>query len=521
VNNNTFNFGGKMKKSLITLLFLALAGCSKGNGPNMCTTSNLSDPFSGNKVQLNTMGLRALTNEQGLATSVMDLKNEATTSPQTIPAGTELVAVMKDSCLNRAPTPSGVTSVPWKAPKDMTLAELKQMVQADSCFVGISDKITLVPHGDFTDPKVVQQTQLQAIEQGAGDNLFLDPAKGITKDVVIAIIDSGVDIDHEDLKDNLWVNTKEIPGNGVDDDHNGYIDDVNGWNFADNNNNPRPQTSGAYHGTHVAGLAAARGGNGIGGAGSMGQHVKIMALNVFGSSDGASNADIDNAIRYAADNGADVINMSLGGAGRASDMEQAIQYALSKNVTIIVAAGNDNSELTAGNFETPASFSGLYTGVLAIGSVDTYTLARSYFSNYGPSYVKLAAPGSDSQSGSGLLSTLPGNNYGRLQGTSMASPVAAGGAGLVVGLLKSRGYKSTPAMVEDAMLASGKVVAGLSDSFKDGKVMNLNSMAKYLDGKYPKAGNNLSGNGSGGTGNLGSNGGISGGPGNNSDTCAL
>jgi subtilisin family serine protease len=470
-----------MKKALLFMTAAALAGCSQGGGggsPQACSSTQFATPFAQGKVQVNSIYTTQVDSKMSMA-DILSVPKVA--NPTTIPAGTQLVATMKDECIGDGHiTPSGVRSVPYKAPKAMTLDELRQLAEENPCVVGLSDHVPMYASAAFTDPDVPQQAHLTAIEQPAGNDTFMAPG-ALIRDVVVAIIDTGVDINHEDLKDNVWTNTKEIPGNGIDDDHNGYIDDVNGWNFADDTNNVQPECSDCTHGTHVAGLTAARGGNGVGGAGVMGQHVKIMALNVFGNSSGASNSDIDNAIRYAADNGADVINMSLGGSGADSATESAIQYALSKNVTVVVAAGNSGEMIdTKNNFENPASYAGLYHGVLATASVDAQNINNiSSWSNYGTSVVKIAAPGADSSS-TGLLSTLPGNQYGRMQGTSMASPVAAGVAALAVGYLKSHGVNPTPAAVEAAIVGSAQISSKLTGVVKDGKVVDVKNLAAFV-----------------------------------------
>jgi len=490
-----------MRRVILGFLLLATAcGKPSGSGAGSCNVAP-ANPFVNDKVRLYGFAQAASSETQNQLGFVHALSEPS----QTIPAGTEFVAVVHEGCAsanvaadaasNKGMTKSGVRSIQWKAPRDMTYGELSEMVRRDQCFVGMGNAVQMKQYQSApltasfdSDPMVVNQNFLQNIKASQAYQSFFNPITGIKKDVVIAVIDSGVDQTHEDLKGALWTNPGEIPANGIDDDHNGYIDDVHGWNFADGTNDPDPASSGVAHGTHVAGLAAAQGGNGVGGHGVMPKYAKIMALNVFGGSSGAFTSDIDNAIRYAADNGATVINMSLGGPGRADSTEAAIAYAISKGVTVVVAAGNDGSLLTSTNFQTPSSYGSEFDGMISVGSIDEATSQRSYFSNYSTMYVELGAPGSSSINTAGLLSTAPWSSYMRMQGTSMASPVAAGAAALTAAMIRSRGGTIRPSTIEYLMEHNGRTESSVSSSFKDGKVLDLMGLMQALDTKYPANG---------------------------------
>lgn len=304
---------------------------------------------------------------------------------------------------------------------DMSFQDLADLVDQDSCIRMVGENVKMQTTqaqilATPSDPKFSSQKHMPNIKAAEAYDKFYAPTVGISKEVVIAIIDSGVDLGHEDLRANSWVNSGEVAGNGRDDDSNGYVDDINGYNFASKKGDPSPEPwsdGGQIHGTHVAGLSAAVSNNSIGIAGVMGEKAKIMALNVFGKVAGADTPNIDEAIRYAADMGADVINMSLGGTGRAETTAEAIRYAVSKGVVVIVAAGNSNVDINS-QFFTPASYGSEIQGMLAIGAVDAATSARCSFSNYNTTRVEMAAPGCG-----GLYSTVPGNAYKDLQGTSM------------------------------------------------------------------------------------------------------
>ncbi|GAB4568008.1 MAG: hypothetical protein Kow0047_20570 [Anaerolineae bacterium] len=232
-------------------------------------------------------------------------------------------------------------------------------------------------------------------------------------DIVVAVLDTGVDLAHPDLSAGIWTNPGEIPGNGLDDDENGFVDDVHGWDFADDDNDP---TDDHGHGTHVAGIIAARTNNGIGIAGMAGQ-VTILPVDIFSGGIGTY-ADLIQGIVYAADNGARVINMSLGALSYSRGEEAAVAYATERGALCIAASGNQGLEV----WHYPAA----HPQVIAVGAVDSAD-QRAGFSNYGP-YLSLTAPGVQ------VTSTLPGNRYGWLSGTSMATPHVSGVAALILSL---------------------------------------------------------------------------------------
>lgn len=253
----------------------------------------------------------------------------------------------------------------------------------------------------------------------AGADINAEKAWGITKgskNIVIAVIDTGIDYNHPDLKDNMWVNTREIPGNGVDDDNNGYIDDVHGWNAAKKNGNPMDGNS---HGTHCAGTIGAKHGNGIGVAGVM-NDVSLMAIKFLTDDGSGSLDDAIEAIDYATKMNVDIMSNSWGGGGFSQSMEDAIKAAKEKGILFVAAAGNSGT-----NNDTSPQYPANYQ-VENVISVAAHTHADTLasFSCFGKRTVHVAAPGNN------ILSTTPGNNYKVFSGTSMATPHVSGILGL-------------------------------------------------------------------------------------------
>lgn len=258
---------------------------------------------------------------------------------------------------------------------------------------------------------------------------------------VIAILDTGVDINHPDLKDNIWTNEKEANGSDFeDDDNNGYCDDVHGWDFIHNTAIINDGMDGNGHGTHCAGIAAAVGGNGIGITGAN-PNAKILPIKVMGDDGTGDVATIVRGIDYAVASGANILSMSLGG-GNSTAEYQALSKAYAAYIPIVAAAGNNGASIYAlGQPTFPAAYD-IVLGVMASGQNGQ----RAGYSNFdpdGPFYTQYANTDrnysqKDNTSlgefwnydlmapGTGIMSTLPGGKYGKLSGTSMATPLVAG-----------------------------------------------------------------------------------------------
>jgi len=294
----------------------------------------------------------------------------------------------------------------------------------------ISNPLSSPPSGEtkegVNDPLYPQQWYIPAVHADA----VWDSVQGKDTTQVIAILDTGVDWLHPDLMNKIWINPGEIPGNGIDDDGNGFVDDVRGWDWINNDNNPMDDNS---HGTHVAGIAAAEANNGIGISG-VSHGAKIMPLKVFQSSGQGDAATISQGIIYATQKGATVINMSFGSYTNSLTMEEALANAYATTI-LVAAAGNDNKYIG------PERDCQYQPGVAFYPAALSFVLGTQVpsgcglgFSNYdnSPTYsgypdllnYEMNAPGTN------IISTIPNGNYRVYQGTSMAAPVVSGAVSL-------------------------------------------------------------------------------------------
>lgn len=251
--------------------------------------------------------------------------------------------------------------------------------------------------------------------------------------VVIAIVDWGVDLQHPDLQAKIWTNPGEIPDNGIDDDGNDYIDDVYGWDFVNGDNDPQDDYG---HGSHVAGIAAAATNNSVGIAG-VAFNSRIMAVKVGDGTTGkAKSSQITDGIIYAADNGAKVINLSLGANVWTSYMQSAVDYAWNAGCVLVGAAGNNNSSLPF--------FPAAYDNVIGVSATDQNDV-RASWSNYG-SYISVAAPGVS------IYSTYwnGSSTYAAMSGTSMAAPHVAGLAALLFAQNGTRSNATVRSLIESS-----------------------------------------------------------------------
>ncbi|MBA2113443.1 S8 family peptidase [Bremerella alba] len=278
--------------------------------------------------------------------------------------------------------------------------------------------------------------------------------------VVVGVIDTGVDYTHPDLAGNIWTNPGEIAGNGIDDDNNGFIDDVHGYDFVNNDGDPMDDN---HHGTHVAGTIAAQGNNGRGVSG-VAWNTSIMALKFLSASGAGYTSDAVRAINYATmmrtqyDVNIRVLNNSWGGGGFSGSLEAAIQASEQADILFVAAAGNDGTNNDS-NPHYPSNYD--VSNVISVAATDKNDNLAS-FSNYGASTVDIAAPGV------GIYSTIAGGYYASFSGTSMAAPHVAG----VAALAFAYDPDATAAEVKDAILGGGDLISGLNGDVSTGMRLN-------------------------------------------------
>jgi len=283
-------------------------------------------------------------------------------------------------------------------------------------------KLNLSPLVEYAEPNYVHEPaevndplfdKQWGLKEESGIDINVEPAWEITKgssSVVVAVIDTGVDLNHPDLKDRIWTNNKEIKDNGIDDDNNGFIDDSNGWDFKDNENHPMDEYG---HGTHVSGIIAASENE----VGIIGVAPKVTIMPIRVGDKLFSSYDILQAIEYAKNNGAHIINMSYGSYGKSIAEEDAIRSA--NNLLSVAAAGNNGTNNDSQPFY-PASYP--LGNLVSVGLLNP---DGSNGGNYGSHSVDIVAPGSD------IYSTVPGGLYDNKSGTSMSAPHVTGVAALL------------------------------------------------------------------------------------------
>lgn len=286
--------------------------------------------------------------------------------------------------------------------------------------------------------------------------------------VLVAVIDSGLQLDHPDLKANLWTNPGEV-ANGVDDDGNGFVDDVHGANMFDSNADLTDNTG---HGTHIAGIIAAQAGNGVGGSG-LAPQARIMTVKVHGPTNKPDHASLVRGIRYAVDQGARILNISLNSELASVGLTDAVRYANEQGATVVASAGNNARDLDA----QPSYPAALPDAAVLSVTASTRKGGLTSIANRGAGSVDLAAPGSM------IASTARGSAYEFRSGTSMATPFVAGALAL---LAAARPDLSQP-QLREALLASAKRTSALAGKVAGGGLDVGVAMHRLVPGTWGRS----------------------------------
>lgn len=365
----------------------------------------------------------------------------------------------------------------WDSNEFLSLGDHYKKKKSDSSYRNLedsevlskTDRVSDEPSAIFNDPAINQAWGLKKSDAGRALSVTLG-----SRDIKVCIIDTGIDANHEDLKANLWDNPgetgldkngKDKAANGVDDDGNGFIDDVHGWNFVSNNNK---LTDNHGHGTHIAGIVGAEAGNGKGIIG-IAPNVSLMILKYYDPT--VTNTDnLKNTIKsiqYCVKMGAQIINYSGGGTEYSQDEFEAVQKAERAGILFVAAAGNERSNSDQHHYY-PADYP--LTNIISVTALDP-SLEVLPSSNYGVETVDLAAPGQN------ILSTLPGNSYGFMTGTSQATAFVTGSAVLIMS--KKPNFKYSD--VKKHILSSGDAFTNLASKTRTSRKLNLFKALTVLD----------------------------------------
>lgn len=430
-------------------------------------------------------------------------------APVLVPAGAHLPVTFSNSCLLQSNPIGSITSAVllnqapfaelerqvylWTTDKEYSESEIEALVAQESCILGVAWNRTYHQEG-FNDPSSLYQPYLQSLRSDQAFPLFYNSGGGMdragTALAMVAVIDTGVDWPHPDLQANMWTHSLGV---GID------ITTLGGtvsYNPLD--------VSSIGHGTHVAGSIAAVTDNAVGISGAMPFRAKIMPIKLFLADGSTTSQHLANALRFAHQNGADVINLSIGNItdGPNSDptVDAAVQEAVNAGVTVVTVTGNadggaNGREINLTNLTVIPGVYASRAGVIGVGSYETSTGNKSFFSHYSTVYGEIAAPGAE-QGVNGLYSTIPRalGNYGRLAGTSQAAPLVSAAAALTIGLIRQAyNVRPTPADVERLILSSAVKDPKFNGLFKDGNRLDLYNLVQRINSEYPATRSNGSG----------------------------
>jgi subtilisin family serine protease len=355
-----------------------------------------------------------------------------------------------------------VQSFAFEFSDSIPFSEFQAAANQEPCLIGISENAiakTSIAINDTLAPKLAHLDTIKASNSWTGIYSTAPVASG---EVIVATIDTGADYNHPDLAGQIWTSATG----------------THGYDFVNGDTDPMDDNG---HGTHCAGLIAAKANNNLGVAGVAPQNVKVMAIKALDMNGSGSLTNIANGIRWAADNGANVISMSLGARALSTAVQDAVAYAVGKGVVMTAAAGNDGLAITPTNVMVPAYYAKDVSGLISVGATVAETDAIASFSNFSTTYVEISAPGSVAGNTSGgLLSTYPSNRYAYMAGTSMATPLVSGSAALAILKIRASGQIATPTFVENILESSTRKLASLNTKFKEGRLLDIGNLAALI-----------------------------------------
>ncbi len=443
----------------------------------------VSSPFEENKVQINESFLGG---KENTLSSSSGNKGSGVQQKMTI-SETELGLLVDPLCLAQENRPIEILGQIIEVPSELShlnraaisltvhgeidMEQLTADMEQSHCLIGISENqmVTLEdtpsPSPAFNDPLARNQGHLKFIDYLAS----IDLQRQITASVVVAVVDSGIESNHPDFQGGqLW---SDGQGN-------------HGRSFA-LNTNPEDIQDNTSHGTHVAGLIAARQNNVVGTVGLTHDFVQIMTVKVFNGME-APTSNISNGIRYAIQNGAHIINLSLSTEKENAMLNDVVTEAVNAGIVVVMAASNNSREISSSSCPSPACIGHLLNGGLTVGSVDTKTGNLSDFSSFSSEFVEIAAPGSELGLQKGLLSTIIGGDWSRKPGTSMAAPVVTAAAAFLIGYLKTNNKPYRPASVEAFLKDKGSSQnhSQLQSLIEGGRIINFGLISTNLGYPY-------------------------------------
>lgn len=365
-------------------------------------------------------------------------------------------------------------SVKLKLERDYLKEEFQTLLQNEACLLAAEPNQKI--RSFATDPQRALQSHISYLKATEAQSQFYTQTTAIAGDVVMAVIDTGVNYLHQDLENQMWLDPATGHKMGVD-----LVEPSDPDQALDENG----------HGTHVAGLAAATAENGLNGLGLGGNHIKIFSIRILDENGEGDIPRAINGINLAISKHVDLINLSLGVPGITSPaLRAAIQDAVNAGIVVVAAAGNENKQITSSYPVVPAMYAKDIAGFISVTSLDTSSSKISRFSNYSPSYVEIVAPGAENSGiemlfgGLLSLSRNSATDTARIFGTSMATPLVSAAAAMSIGLLKSyktsnSGLVITPAVIESLVIKSAIMRNAYADKVSWGRSLDLMSLAQF------------------------------------------